>query len=142
MYSCFFSSGLWKQGLCRYLLCTGGYKTRKDISEAQFMIDIAIQLGVPADTCLKEDRANTTIGNALFSNRIMDDKGLKSAIVITSRYHMPRTKYIFKKLLPGKELSFAACKNNLKPRENFRIYSHELRHLLVYMFRGLNIDQA
>lgn len=59
------------------------------------MLDTALSLGVPMDAILTENEALSTYQNAQFTLPIMQQHGLKSAIVISSDYHMRRVKFIF-----------------------------------------------
>jgi uncharacterized SAM-binding protein YcdF (DUF218 family) len=61
----------------------------------------AIALGVPADHILLEDKSNTTNENALYSFKVMQSQGFKSAIVVTSPYHTRRSGIIFREHFQG-----------------------------------------
>lgn len=47
-----------------------------------------------------EKRSRSTYENATQTRRLMDEKGLRSIILITSAYHMKRAQYLFLRVLP------------------------------------------
>ncbi|WP_245975461.1 YdcF family protein [Oceanobacillus chungangensis] len=70
----------------------------------------AMELGVPKDKLILEDKAISTHTNALYTLEKMREHQLTSAIIISSDFHMRRTKYIFSKVYEntGIELTFIA----------------------------------
>lgn len=59
------------------------------------MRETALSLGIPESAILTEDAAESTYQNAQLTLPIMKQKGLKSAIVVSSDFHMRRVKFIF-----------------------------------------------
>ena len=58
------------------------------------------QAGIPHEKILMEWTSYDTIGNALFAKlHHIDPRGLSNLLVVTSKFHMPRTKYIFEWIL-------------------------------------------
>lgn len=49
-----------------------------------------------------EEKSLDTIGNAYFSKQIIDKNGWRKILVITSDYHMKRTRWIFRKIFNKK----------------------------------------
>src|SRR5574337_240537 len=47
-----------------------------------------------------EKRSGSTFENAVEVRRFMEERGLKSMVLITSAYHMKRAEYIFRKIMP------------------------------------------
>lgn len=69
-------------------------------TEARAMQEYAIRSGVPESLVFVEERSKDTIGNAYFTKKdILEPRGWKHIIVITSAFHMQRTQYIFNKIL-------------------------------------------
>jgi uncharacterized SAM-binding protein YcdF (DUF218 family) len=116
------------------IIFTGGFNTRKDISEAQYMANIAIKKGIDKNDIALEEKSSTTIGNAYYSQIIMDNGEFNSAIIITSPYHIRRTKYIFKKIMGNKQLCFERHKNNLGLLQSFFYLIKELKIFLILIF--------
>jgi len=75
-------------------------------AQAKFMGNLAVKLGINKKDIILEDKALTTIGNAHYSQKIMDDLGFKSATIVTSKNHMPRASLTFKIRMFDKKLSF------------------------------------
>jgi len=108
---------LYKSGRAKKIIFTGGSAevfsgNNKLISEAKFMANIALRNNIPKYNIILEENATTTIENAKFSKKIVDTKKFKSAIVVTSKFHILRTKQIFKKIMPDTQLEFEGCSNN------------------------------
>ncbi|MFD2880322.1 YdcF family protein [Paenibacillus rhizoplanae] len=59
------------------------------------MRQTALSLGIREDAILTEDAAESTYQNAQFTLPIMKQKGFKSAIVVSSDFHIRRVKFIF-----------------------------------------------
>lgn len=48
-----------------------------------------------------ENQARTTFENAFYSERIIREKGIRSVILVTSLYHLPRSLFLLKAMLLG-----------------------------------------
>lgn len=62
---------------------------------------LALEYGIPKEALIKEYEASSTYTNATITMEIMEDHGFDSALVVTSDYHVKRSKYIFDKLNDG-----------------------------------------
>ncbi|MEK4514283.1 YdcF family protein [Paenibacillus sp. FSL H8-0122] len=83
---------LYKEGYAPQLLLSNA----KEITgPAGDMRETALSLGIPESAILTEDAAESTYQNALFTLPIMKQHGFKSAIVVSSDFHMRRVKFIF-----------------------------------------------
>ncbi|MFH1505475.1 MAG: YdcF family protein, partial [archaeon] len=118
---------LYTQGRAKKIIFTGGFKTNKKISEARFMADITLKHGIPKKDIILEEKANDTIENAKYCKAILDKKGLKTAIVVSSPHHMVRVKYIFNKIMKDKSLEFEKSKSNLGFFESIKANKQERR---------------
>jgi uncharacterized SAM-binding protein YcdF (DUF218 family) len=89
------------------------------ITEAKAMRDYAVKLEVPKDKILLEEQSNDTIGNAYFTKvDFLKPNNWKILVVVTSEFHMKRTKYIFKKVLgPEYNVEFVEAPSKLTPLE-------------------------
>jgi len=94
---------LFKKDKLSVLLMSGSwsfmlsYKPVK--TEAKAMQELAFKLGVPKNRILLEEKSNDTIGNAYFTKiNFIANKKWNKIIIVTSKYHLKRTKYIFKKI--------------------------------------------
>lgn len=71
------------------IIVTGGNPSN-GITEAEAMRNWLVGHGVPAQRIHVENRAGSTVQNALFSSRILGDLGATGAVVVTSPNHIRR----------------------------------------------------
>jgi uncharacterized SAM-binding protein YcdF (DUF218 family) len=83
------------QGVSRHIIMTGA-AAHNPFVEAHTMAMLAEANGVPASAILQEDRADDTIQNIYYSDRIMEANGWHTTEVISSPYHLPRTALILR----------------------------------------------
>ncbi|MFC3884791.1 YdcF family protein [Bacillus songklensis] len=85
---------LYHQGYGKYIMISGG-TVYDDVTIAQLMKDHAMKLGVPERAIVMEDKADSTYENAVFSRELVQKLKFRSAIVVSSNYHMRRVKMLF-----------------------------------------------
>lgn len=85
------------EGRAAHLLMSGG-AVRHTVPEAHVMRELAMAAGVPADRIHVEDLSVNTIGNALLSRPIIEERGWKRLLVVTDACHMTRSLYTFHRL--------------------------------------------
>jgi uncharacterized SAM-binding protein YcdF (DUF218 family) len=92
---------LYKKGLFEKFVVVGGMKNKNlDITEAEAMKRYLIRKGIHSRNILKEETSLDTIGNAFFlKQKILKPRMWKNLIVITSDFHLERTRIIFEKIL-------------------------------------------
>ncbi len=105
---------LYKEGRGSKIIFTGGFTSTSSISEAQLMSGIAQSFGIPQDVIILEEKATTTVGNAICAKQILEKNGFDSAVVVTSPAHLRRSKYVFRKTISDKHLEFVRSENNAK----------------------------
>jgi uncharacterized SAM-binding protein YcdF (DUF218 family) len=74
------------------------------LSNARSMEITAVELGVPPGAILLEPEAMDTFGNAVYTRRIMVANGMRSAILVTSPYHLHRATLTFKSVFDGTDI--------------------------------------
>jgi uncharacterized SAM-binding protein YcdF (DUF218 family) len=74
------------------------------LSNARAMEMTALELGIPASAMLLEPEAMDTFGNAVYTRRIMTENGMKSAILVTSPYHLHRAALTFQSVYEGSDI--------------------------------------
>ncbi len=91
---------------------TQGYPLFESVAGAHYLLS----RGVPATKILTETASYDTIGNAYFARTLHTDPlGLRRLLVVTSAFHMPRTRAIFEWVFglsvtnPPYTLEFAAA---------------------------------
>ena len=70
-------------------------------SNADVMRTMAIAEGVPADAILVDPLADDTYGNAVNTREILVQRGLTSAVLVTSPYHLNRAVLTFRGVYEG-----------------------------------------
>jgi uncharacterized SAM-binding protein YcdF (DUF218 family) len=85
-----------------HLLVSGGV-VGPPPAEAHVMRDLALARGVAAERIIVEDMARNTFENAVYSGRIMRERGWRRVVVVTDAFHLPRALYVFRRL--GLEVS-------------------------------------
>jgi uncharacterized SAM-binding protein YcdF (DUF218 family) len=88
------AAALHRAGLAPALLCTGGAVHNEHV-EAQVMAALAVQFGIPAAAIATETQARDTFENARYCRQIMQARGWRDAIVVTTPYHVRRASRIF-----------------------------------------------
>ena len=86
---------LWQQGYAPLLLFSGASLDPESVSSAELMKRDAVRLGVPAAAILVEPASTTTEENARLTAQLMSERGLRSAILVTSPYHQRRASIYF-----------------------------------------------
>jgi uncharacterized SAM-binding protein YcdF (DUF218 family) len=91
---------LYKMGKINQILIVGGSGrvTGDIISEAPELKKVFLLCGVPEEAILLETDSRNTYENAVFSKKIVDSLGITGRkLLITSAFHMPRSKACFDK---------------------------------------------
>src|SRR5918999_5158747 len=85
------------------------------ISEAAAMAAFAESLGTPRSAILLEEESRDTIGNAYFvMRRHLEPNGWTSIRIVTSDFHVPRTTWVFQKVLGSAfDVSFSPASTEL-----------------------------
>lgn len=81
---------------------SGGSPLQNKESESSVYKRELTALGIPADDIIIENRSNNTAENGKYVKEMMKAENIKSAVIITSAVHMPRSMEVFK----DKELEF------------------------------------
>ncbi|MBV8654339.1 MAG: YdcF family protein, partial [Alphaproteobacteria bacterium] len=61
------------------------------------MREIALAGGVPERAILLEPRSRNTFENAVETAQLMRSKGLKTLVLVSDRYHLPRARLLFRR---------------------------------------------
>lgn len=121
---------LYQRGYAPVLLFTGGYGgSRARFSESQVARRYALQQGIPESAILIESVSRTTRENLLQARALMQERGLRTAIVVSDPLHMSRA------LRLSRELGVDAV-GSPTPSTRFRTVQTQWRFLLqeVYFF--------
>ena len=82
--------GLYDAGFARTLVFTGGYGYGARYSESQVARRYALKHGVPEDAILIETLSRTTHENLRQARTLLQDHGLRRAILVSDPLHMAR----------------------------------------------------
>lgn len=82
---------LYQNGWARRLIFSGAAHDKSGPSNAEVMRDQAVNQGVPIEDIIIEQTSETTSQNASHTVGILQEKGISSAILVTSSYHQKRT---------------------------------------------------
>ncbi len=84
---------LYHRGVVRQLVFSGG-AAHSPYVEAEVMGDLAVKRGVPPADVLREGRALTTWQNVRFAKALLEDRGAKTTLIISTADHLPRARRI------------------------------------------------
>jgi uncharacterized SAM-binding protein YcdF (DUF218 family) len=83
---------LFDEGIAPVFVVTGGKGRAGDVTtEADAGLAYAVAKGVPRDAILVEDRSRTTVEQLVTVGRMLRDRGLDSAVLVSDRTHMLRS---------------------------------------------------
>ena len=90
---------LYKAGKASLLITSGGnvFQQNGVRSEAFYMKNILVELGVPRDSILVEGTSRNTYENAIETEKILKARGMNRILLATSSFHMPRAFATFSK---------------------------------------------
>ena len=149
------AADLYLQGWAPWLLMSGGLgnftKSLWKEKEADKFAAIALQKGVPQSALLIENQSTNTGENILFSQRLLEEKGLQlQAFMVVQKPYMERRAYAtFKKHWQDKDLvvtspqiSFEEYPNSEIPLEHvIHIMVGDLQRIKFYPQKGFQIYQ-
>jgi uncharacterized SAM-binding protein YcdF (DUF218 family) len=120
---------LYRRGLAKHLIFTGGFGKGARFSESQVAQRYALKHGVPGQAILIETQSRTTHQNLQQAAALMKARGFKRAIVVSDPLHMARA------LRLAREAGIDALGSST-PTSRFRSFETRKRFLLqeVYFF--------
>ena len=84
------------RGFAHWLILSGSTGGHARGGATAAMLQHALQAAVPADRILIDDRSGSTLDNARNTSRVMQEHGLRRAILVTSPYHTRRAAWVFR----------------------------------------------
>ena len=145
-------------GFASIIIFSGGIAHQGDLvetpwgkPEAEMFAERAIQLGVPKEKIIIENKAKNCGENVLFTGKILKEKNLDlNSVIAVQKPYMERRSYAtFKKLWPDKKLavtspqiSFEEYYNDEIPLEKvINIMVGDLQRIKIYPEKGFQIFQ-
>ncbi len=92
-----YAAKLYKDGKAPVILLSGG-RYGSDESEAKDLKQLLELMGIPSEAILQEGKSFNTHENAIFTQKILDEQGIKNILLVTSAFHIPRALKIFQHL--------------------------------------------
>ncbi|MCP3869384.1 MAG: YdcF family protein [Gammaproteobacteria bacterium] len=86
---------LYKAGRAPLLILSGG-SAPGVVPEAEVMVQILAELGVPRGSMLSETKSRNTYENAVYTRELMRDRGIERVLLVTSAFHMGRALATFR----------------------------------------------
>lgn len=117
------------------MVLSGGYsfilETPPPLLEAEAMQRYAVSTGFPPDKILIETESRDTLGNAFFTKRrLAEPRSWRNLLIVTSEYHLPRTRYVFQKVFgPLYSLSYRAAASHFSELESLE---HRAEEKLIF----------
>ncbi len=97
-------ASLYADGIAPVVICAGGVTGVAPRSEADACRETLEQFGVaPADILLEESSINTE-QNVYYTRQLMHQQQMQSAVVVSSRYHLLRARWLFWRATPPPSL--------------------------------------
>ncbi|MBI5220710.1 MAG: YdcF family protein [Candidatus Liptonbacteria bacterium] len=134
---------LFRDGWAPLLVCSGGLGALTSKiwheSEADKFAGIAIQMGVPQDKILIENRSANTGENILFTKELLKSRGIdpKKLILVQKPYMERRTHATFKKLWPEKDFVVTSPPDSFRDYLEYRANRETGRDLISVMVGDL-----
>lgn len=121
---------LYKQNAANTIILTGSAVSNINV-EADVMATYCMRQGIPADDLILERHALNTYENALYTRKIMKLHKMRTGILVSSNFHIPRAKYIFRHF--AKDLQFEGAQF---PKDAFPLlkYYFLLRERLIMWY--------
>ena len=146
---------LYLQGWAPLIVMSGGLgrltKESWTEPEAVLFAHIAMEKGVPEEAILVEDKSTNTGENILFTQKLLQEKGLNpnSFILVQKPYMERRTFATFQKQWPGKKLVVTSPQidfkdyptGDLSMERVIQIMVGDLQRIKVYAEKGFQIYQ-
>ena len=87
---------LYRDSVVKKVIFTGGFGEGASFSEGAVGAKYALAEGVPAEDVLFEEVSQTTRENLLGAKKLMDEKGLKAAVIVSDPLHLKRAQAMAK----------------------------------------------
>jgi|SRR5579871_2600629 len=127
---------LYKENYAPKILMSGGTDKKNNVNEAETMKTIAIKAGVPTSDILMEKESTSTYENFLFSQKIMNETGLHSVIIVTDPFHNARAELVASKL--QYKYSVSPAKNSPCSEKYLTNHNYLREPLALIVYKLLN----
>ncbi|WP_286260600.1 YdcF family protein [Pseudoalteromonas apostichopi] len=121
------------------ILLTGGYSKGKKVAEhpySYYAKQLILKKGVIEEDIIGLVMSKDTVEDAKLSVPYLKHVNDRNIIIITSDFHMRRTKYIFNKIFKGKKLYFIEAEYKASDAEISALTETEEKELALLMETG------
>jgi uncharacterized SAM-binding protein YcdF (DUF218 family)/glycosyltransferase involved in cell wall biosynthesis len=133
---------LYQAGMAQVIVISSGF--RFTFREAEVMRDLAVARGVPAGALVLETAAANTAENVANVRPLLESRGVRDVLLVSSPYHMRRAMLTWRRLAPGIEAiptpvsqsQFYAAQGPAPTLEQLRGLLHEHGAIALYWLRG------
>ncbi|UCF38684.1 MAG: YdcF family protein [Acidobacteriota bacterium] len=147
---------LYLEGRAPWLAFSGGAgaitRSLWNRPEAKVFADIALEMGVPAEKILIEDRSTNSGENIVFTRQLIEQHGLNwnRFILVSKPYNERRAWATFMKQWPGQSVRasspridyFAYPDASISKTEMINTMVGDLQRMKIYAEKGFQIEQA
>ncbi|MBD2343268.1 YdcF family protein [Anabaena subtropica] len=94
-----YAAQLYRQKKAPFIILSGGRVDWRGSgsSESADMADILTSLGIPSEALIQEPDSLNTYENAVNVKKILESRGIRQVLLVTSALHMPRSLKIFQR---------------------------------------------
>ena len=93
-----YAAQLYKEGRAPFILLSGGNITwlgGRSMTPADEMAQILAMIGIPEQAIWLQPDSRNTYEDALYSSKMLQEKGIRRVLLVTSAMHMPRSVALF-----------------------------------------------
>ncbi|MCP6762595.1 MAG: YdcF family protein [Fischerella sp. CENA71] len=95
-----YAAQLYRQKKAPVIILSGGridWEDNQGFAESEDMVQVLTSIGVPPEVLIQESQSLNTYQNAVNVKKILDNRGIRKILLVTSAMHMPRSFLIFKR---------------------------------------------
>ncbi|NIP94072.1 MAG: YdcF family protein [Akkermansiaceae bacterium] len=81
---------LYEEGRVKALVLTGGFGNNAPMAESQVAESYCIDRGIPREVLHLEVESQTTVGNLAEARKLLEEHGLRTALVVSDPWHLKR----------------------------------------------------
>ena len=127
------ASELIKKGFAPYVIVSGAENKKLEVTEAEYLANMMIEMGCDPSHILKECNATNTYENATLSLSKCDEYGInpRKIIIVCKNYHSRRVQLTFQKIFKDSEIIISpVCDSTGITIENW--YQSEEKRRIVF----------
>lgn len=122
------------------ITCGWAYRKDSDIKIADAFKLYIVKLGVRPEQVLTEDNSRDTVGDAVFTRlNLVEPLGFRNFFVVTSNYHVARTRKIFN-FVYGSDFNLDVIGANVEFDDSFLSKEKESEIAFDRTFRDVNVS--